>query len=166
MTGVASAQEKRNDREIAEANHWIYNDFDKGIQRARASAKPLMVVIRCPPWASCAEFDEQVVRRHELLRDMMDKFVRVRLVRVNKLDLSLFQFDPDLTFAVFFLNADKTIYGRFGSRSDFTDSDRDISLEGLRKAMSSALALHKQYPENKALLTGKTVPKPRFCSLV
>ena len=92
----------------------------------------------------------------------MERFVLVRLVRTNSLDLSLFQFDPDLTFAVIFLNADQTIYGRFGSRSDFADSERDISLEGLRKAMSAALELHEEYPANRESLTGKTGAKPRF----
>ena len=92
----------------------------------------------------------------------MDQFVCVRLVQVNTLDLSLFQFDPDLTFAVFLLNADRTIYGRFGTRSDFKQADRDISLEGLRKAMRAALELHQNYPANKAALVKKTGPKPRF----
>ena len=48
----------------------------------------------------------------------MDQFVCVRLVQANTIDLTRFQFDFDLTFAAFFLNADLTIYGRFGSRSD------------------------------------------------
>ena len=63
----------------------------------------------------------------------MEKFVRVRIVQANGMDLSLFQFDFDLTFAVFFMNADRTIYGRFGSRSDFKDALRDISMEGFLK---------------------------------
>lgn len=89
----------------------------------------------------------------------MDKFVCVRVVQANALDLSLFQFDYDLTFAVFFMNADKTIYGRYGSRSDHKDAQSDISLEGLRAALSGALELHQAYPGNKPLLAGKQ-PKP------
>ena len=41
------------------------------------------------------------------------------------LDLSLFQFDYDQSFAAFLMNADKPIYGRFGTRSgrpDFADA--------------------------------------------
>ena len=45
------------------------------------------------------------------------------------MDLSLFQFDYDLTFAVFFLNADKTVYGRFSSRSDRKDATKEITLK-------------------------------------
>ena len=74
----------------------------------------------------------------------------------------LFQFDYDLTFAVFFMNADKTLYGRYGSRSSQKDAAKDISLEGFRKAMQAALELHKGYPANKAVLAGKKGPEPRF----
>jgi len=92
----------------------------------------------------------------------MDKFVCVRLVQANALDLSLFQFDYDLTFAVFLLNADKTIYGRFGSRSDRKDAAKDISMDGFRKALAAALDLHKHYPANKASLAGKQPQSTRF----
>src|SRR5216117_4403238 len=92
----------------------------------------------------------------------MNKFVCVRLVQANALDLALFQFDYDLTFAIFLLNADKTIYGRFGSRSDRKDAAKDISMEGFRKALAAALDLHKRYPANKAALSGKQNPTPRF----
>ena len=47
--GVALAQEQRDDRKIAEANHWIYDDLETGLEQARTSGKPLMIVIRCPP---------------------------------------------------------------------------------------------------------------------
>jgi hypothetical protein len=92
----------------------------------------------------------------------MDKFVCVRLVQANALDLSLFQFDYDLTFAVFLLNADRTIYGRFGSRSDRKDAAKDISMEGFRKALTAALDIHKRYPANKATLAGKQPRPTRF----
>ena len=75
------------------------------------------------------------------------------------MDLTLFQFDYDLTFAAFFLNADRTIYGRFGSRSDDKEAEKDISLEGLRAALSTAVDLHRNYPANKASLAGKQ-PRP------
>src|SRR2546430_12370643 len=89
----------------------------------------------------------------------MDKFVCVRLVQANALDLTLFQFDYDLTFAVFFLNADRTIYGRYGTRSERKDATKDISIESFREALAAALALHKHYPANKAALAGKQ-PRP------
>lgn len=90
----------------------------------------------------------------------MEQFVRVRIVQGNGIDLSLFQFDYDLTFAVFFINADKTIYGRFGTRADFEDASKDISIESFKGALEAALELHKAYPENKAALAAKTGPEP------
>lgn len=109
---------------------------------------------------SCKGFDEQVVRHDEKISKLMEQFVRVRIIQGNGMDLSLFQFDYDLTFAAFFLNADKTIYGRFGTRSDFENAAKDISIEGFRKALEGALELHKDYPGNKELLAGKTGPEP------
>jgi serine protease Do len=78
-------------------------------------------------------------------------------------DLSLFQFHGQLTWAAFFLNADRTIYGRYGSRSPhrgMKDNDKDISPEGFKKALEGALELHQAYPANKSALAGKTGPAP------
>ena len=85
----------------------------------------------------------------------MGKFVRVRVVQANAMDLSLFQFDYDLTFAAFFMNADKTIYGRFGSRSSRKDAMKDISIEGLGQALAAALEIRQHYPANRDSLAGK-----------
>jgi len=89
------------------------------------------------------------------LKDLIDKFVCVRLVKANRLDLTLFQFDYDLTFAVFFMNADKTIYGRYGTRSSVEEASKDMSMAGLAKSMSAALYLHERYPDIRKLLVGK-----------
>lgn len=77
------------------------------------------------------------------------------MVQANAMDLTLFQFDYDLTFAAFFLNPDRTIYGRFGSRSNRDNAESDISIEGLRAALTGALELHRNYPQNKSNLAGK-----------
>jgi hypothetical protein len=84
----------------------------------------------------------------------MNQFVCVRLVKANSLDLNLFQFDHDLTFAAFFLNADRTLYGRFGTRSD-KKADDDISLAGFGQALQGALQLHAAYPQRREALKGK-----------
>jgi hypothetical protein len=102
--------------------------------------------------------DGQVVRHDPQLEDLLGRFVCVRLVQANALDLSLFQFDYDLTFAAFFLNADRTVYGRFGSRSH-EEAEKDISLIGFRNALAAALELHQGYPANRASLQGKQ-PRP------
>jgi hypothetical protein len=88
----------------------------------------------------------------------------VRLVSTNGLDLSLFQYDYDQSFAVFLLNADGTIYGRFGTRSHRTIWEDDVSVAGLAAALRGALDLHAEYPKNKAVLAAKRGPKPEFPS--
>ncbi len=92
----------------------------------------------------------------------MEQFICVRIVQANGLDLGLFQFDYDLTFAAFFLNADRVLYGRYGTRSDLKQAEREMSLEGFGKAMAAALELHKNYPANKAALEGKQALPPRI----
>ena len=95
----------------------------------------------------------------------MDQFVCVRLVRAENLDLSIFKFDPDLSFAVFFLGPDKTVYGRYGTRSDFYEAEREISLTGLKAAMESALRWHKQPASLKSMFAAKKGPEPKYKTL-
>ena len=85
--------------------------------------------------------------------------MRVRIVQGNGMDLSLFQFDYDLTFSVFFMNTDKTIYGRFGTRAEYENAAKDISIEGFKQALEAALALHEGYPDNREVLAAKTGPE-------
>jgi hypothetical protein len=86
----------------------------------------------------------------------------VRLPQANGLDLSLFQFDYDLSFYAFFLNADRTIYGRFGARSTQEDKKGDVSIEAFREALAAVLDLHSRYAEVKDSLRAKTGPAPQF----
>ncbi len=86
---------------------------------------------------------------------MSNHFVCVRLVKCNQLDLTLFQFDYDLTFAAFFLNHDRTIYARYGTRTSLKGADSDVSTKGLAETMKSVLQLHRDYPANRSSLAGK-----------
>lgn len=81
---------------------------------------------------------------------------------MNGADLSLFQFDYDLTFSAFFLNADRTIYGRFGTRSDRADALKDFSMDSFRLALERALEWHAEHPKNRARFAAKTGPRPRY----
>jgi hypothetical protein len=96
------------------------------------------------------------------VKDLMQRFVCVRVVQMNGVDLSLFQFDYDLTFCVLFMNADRTIYGRFGTRSTMESAHDDITLDGFRAALAGALELHAGYPDNRRALGGKQGVRPRF----
>jgi serine protease Do len=76
------------------------------------------------------------------------------------MDLRRFEFDHDLTWFCFFLNADETIYGRYGGR-DATDAEARISTKGLRYAMGRALESHKSPPSPQPL-AGKPVRAEDF----
>ena len=105
----------------------------------------------------------QVARPQNLkLKRLLKKFVCVRVVKGNSLNLELFQFDYDLTFAAFFMNADRTIYGRYGTRSSQEKPESDISMQGLLGALEGALELHADFPANRKSLAGKQGGKPRF----
>lgn len=155
----------RGDREkVLSSGYWIYNDFQKGLAEAKETGKPLVVVLRCIPCEECVKLDEEIMESDPVLRPLLDKYVRVRIVGTNGLDLNLFQYDYDQSFAVFLMNADKTIYGRFGTRSHRTDWTSDVSIEGLAKAMAQGLKLHDNYPQNQALFQGKQGDEPLYPS--
>jgi hypothetical protein len=142
---------------------WIYNDLTRAIRVSKETRKPLVVVFRCIPCEACQKFDDDVARRDPIIRDLLDEFVCVRIPQANAMDLSHFQFDFDLSFAVFFTDFDLTIYGRFGTRSGRTEEE-DISLHGLRKAMAEALRMHKSAELIKPTLAGKQVKPSRFAT--
>lgn len=151
----------RNDRsDVTATGKWIYNDLAKAFDEAKRENKPLLATVRCIPCVACKGFDARVLAYDPQIEDLMKKFVCVRIVQGNGMDLTLFQHDFDLSFAAYFLNPDRTIYGRFGSRSDHKDAEKDISIGGFRKAMEAALELHQQYPKNKQALAGKSPAKP------
>lgn len=153
----------RNDKQKIEAGgYWIYNDLPKAFAEAKSTGKPMIVVLRCVPCEECVKLDDEIIDADERVKSLLEKFVRVRVVSTNGLDLSLFQYDTDQSFAVFFLNADGTIYGRFGTRSHRTNWVGDVSVDGMAKAMKGALALHESFSVVRDSLQAKRGPKPMF----
>ncbi len=94
----------------------------------------------------------------------MDQFVCVRMPQINKLDLTKIQFDYDLTLVIFFMNADGTIYGRYGTRTSVEDTADDMTLDGLAASLTAALKLHEGYPDNTKFLSGKQVAASEYKS--
>jgi hypothetical protein len=149
--GAALAQEKKKDRETkvrddkarfeADAK-WIYDDLPRGVEEAKKTGKPLLVVFRCIPCEQCAQIDEDVVARDERIAKLLDQFVCVRIPKTNGMDLSIFQFDYDQSWAAFFLEPDMTILGRYGTRSSQKDSKDDVSFEGFAEALQQASNFH------------------------
>ncbi|MCY2976914.1 MAG: Trx7/PDZ domain-containing (seleno)protein [Planctomycetota bacterium] len=143
---------------------WFYNDLDGAFEAAKESNKPVLVVLRCIPCEECVKLDDDLLETDIKLQQLLKSFIRVRVVGTNGLDLSMFEFDTDQSFAVFLFNADKTLYGRYGTRSNRTEWESDVSVDGLYKALEGALKLHQKYPDNREVLLGKQAEKPLFAT--
>lgn len=146
----------RNDKKTVSADErWIYNDPDKAAGQAKSENKPILLVFRCIPCEACSKFDEQLVQRDPRVASLMDKFVCVRVPQANGMDLGRFQFDYDMSLAVFFLHPDGTILGRYATRTGRNNEDQDMDIEGFARAMETTLELFKNYDQIKGSLAGK-----------
>jgi serine protease Do len=151
-------REKIQDEHAVGAEGWIYNDIARGFAEAKRTGKPLFVTFRCVPCKDCAGFDAEVAKGSEVIQEIAaEHFVPVRQVEMKGVDLSQFQFDHDLNWAAMFLNADGTVYARYGTQSA-AGADAYNSVEGLANTMRRVLELHAKYPGNKAELEAKRGP--------
>ena len=143
------------DRERMEkSGRWIYNDIEIGFKKAKEQNKPLLVTFRCVPCLACIGMDTEVLLENSQISFLLDQFICLRIINANKLDLTKFQFDYDLSFSVLTFNPDGTLYNRFGSWKHQKDP-QDKTTESFESALKGALAIHSDYPKNKALLLGK-----------
>ncbi len=62
---------------------------------------------------------------------------------MDDVDINLFQFDPDLTMHMFFLNGGGFVYSRYGIRKN-GDSESVMSVAGIRDAIKKVLDIHKR----------------------
>jgi serine protease Do len=156
-------QKVRNDRDkVTAEGFWIYNDLPKAFEQAKQTGRPILAVLRCIPCEECVKLDDEIVNQDPIVKPLLEKFVCVRIVSTNGLDLNLFQYDYDQSFAAFLLRADGTIYGRFGTRSHRSEWVGDVSVQGMAEAMKGALELHAKFDEVKSSLAGKKGPQPEF----
>jgi hypothetical protein len=88
----------------------------------------------------------------------MQRYVCVRVPRMDNVDIGLFEYDRYNTLYFFILNADEQIYMRYGGRD--TSQDTYLSLDSLELALAKGLDLHADYQAGK--LPKTTRPKPRF----
>ncbi len=84
-----------------------------------------------------------MARLHPKIADVAGEFILVRLTSMRGVNLDIFDFDFDLTWAGFFLSPEEEVYGRYGGR-DASSPDRRMSLTGLRYAMTQALKAHQR----------------------
>ncbi|MCY2954423.1 MAG: Trx7/PDZ domain-containing (seleno)protein [Planctomycetota bacterium] len=155
-------------QDVQPVGEWHYDNIASGFTDAKKSGKPLLVVVRCVPLKAYKDIDTKVALRQDpKLAEALSQFECVRLVQIYGLDLGQFQFDMNQVWAVLFLNADGTVYGRYGTRASH-EGTGEVSVEGLRKTCLAALDLHKVYASASAAdkvalqktLDAKRGPKP------
>jgi len=144
-----------NDLNVLGADFWIYNDLSGAIEQAKATNKPIFVTFRCVPCKACAGFDAEVAKGSDVITKFArENFVALRQVEMKGVDLSQFQFDYDLNWAAMFINADGTVYARYGTQSA-EGPDAYNSIASLKKTMERVLELHANYEKVKDSLRDK-----------
>ncbi|MFK7738318.1 MAG: Trx7/PDZ domain-containing (seleno)protein [Pirellulaceae bacterium] len=153
-------KKRLNDLNAEQANHWIYNDIPAGFEEADRTGKPLFITFRCVPCVDCLGFDAEVADGNSAIKELAkEKFIAVRQIEMKGVDLTQFQFDHDLNWAAMFLNADGTVYARYGTQSA-EGADAYNSVKGLLATMQRVLELHENYPANKERFAGK-IPRKK-----
>ncbi len=84
-----------------------------------------------------------MVRSDEKIVELCKEFVLLRMTHMRGANIGLFEFDYDMTWMAFFLDADGRIITRFGSR-DHTASDSHNTPAGLLNTMHEVLAVHNE----------------------
>src|SRR5262245_46376473 len=90
---------------------------------------------------ACASFDGQVVRQDNDIARLAEQFVCVRMQSMNGVNINLFQFERDLTWMAFFMDARDRFYARYGGREDAEESH--LTKESLLRTMKQVLDLHR-----------------------
>lgn len=121
---------------------WIY-DYAEGKRLAKASGKPMWVVFRCERCEACSDFDRQVVRFDPDVAALAERFVPVRIQSMNGKNIQLFQFEYDISWMSFFMDAEDRFYARYGGREDDAP-DGLVSKASLLRTMQQVLELHRQ----------------------
>ena len=106
-------------------------------------------------------FDAQVVLspKDSPLGKVLSQYVCVRVVRMDDVDIGLFDRDWNNAIYFFVLNADEQIYMRYGGRES-QNPDTYNSLDSLRIALEQGLILHQKYLQGA--LPKQERPKPAF----
>jgi serine protease Do len=106
-------------------------------------------------------FDAQVVLspKDSPLGKVMSEYVCVRVVRMDDVDIGLFDRDWNNAIYFFVLNADEQIYMRYGGRES-QSPDTYNSVESLQVALGQGLVLHQKYLRGE--LPKQERPKPAF----
>src|ERR1041384_5755611 len=93
-------------------------------------------------------FDAQVVLspKDSPLGKQLSQYVCVRIVRMDDVDIGLFDYDRNNAIYFFALNADEQIYLRYGGR-DSQSADTYLNLASMELALKQAVELHRRYQQ-------------------
>lgn len=89
------------------------------------------------------------------LGKLLRQYVTVRIIRMDNIDIGLFEHDRNNTIFFYILNADEQIYMRYGGR-DNASPDTYLNIESLTLAAAKGLELHANRPP------APPRPKPDF----
>ncbi len=87
----------------------------------------------------------------------MSQYVLVRIIRMDTVDIGLFEHDRNNTLYFYLMNADEQIYMRYGGR-DSAAADTYLSLASLEVALRQGLEEHERF--KKGELAKAERPKP------
>jgi serine protease Do len=90
---------------------------------------------------------------------LLSQYVCVRIVRMDDVDVGLFDRDWNNAIYLFALNADEQIYFRYGGR-DAASADTYLNMDSLEIALRQGLELHRQYQAGELKKTPR--PQPKF----
>jgi predicted metalloprotease with PDZ domain len=106
---------------------------------------------------ACSDFDGQVVRKDPEVARLAEQFVCVRVQSMNGVNINLFQFDRDLTWMAFFMDAQDRFYARYGGREDHS-AESHLTKASLVNVMREVLRLHESGSVQSSAYEPKTQP--------
>ncbi len=88
---------------------------------------------------------------------LLSEYVRVRITRMDDVDIALFERDWNNTLYYFLMNADEQIYMRYGGR-DARGPMTYLDLNSLEVALEQGLELHRKYEKGELKKTERPAP--------
>ena len=87
----------------------------------------------------------------------MSQYVLVRIVRMDTVDIGLFEHDRNNTLYFYLMNAGEQIYLRYGGR-DSAAADTYLNLASLEVALQQGLAQHEKYKKGELAKAARPAP--------
>lgn len=134
---------------------WL-SSYDEALVKAKKENKPILLQFRCVPCINGREFDAKVVYTEpdSARGKIMQQYVLARISSNTGIDIAKYDRDWHNSLYYFVINADETIYLRYGGR-DGKSASRYLNLDSFQKALKIGLKEHSRYLTNKKLVDSK-----------